>query len=66
MKVSYDVLNAGLPPRDVELYRIAACLALEVDGTTHRIYLTPEQWKLLAKSAADAASDGLDRRKAHR
>lgn len=43
--------------KEVHLYRIGKCLAVEDKGILIQFKLTPEQWKLLADSAKNAIEE---------
>lgn len=40
---------------DADLFALGVCLGITVGEDTYRIALTPSQWKLLSKSAANRA-----------
>lgn len=51
MKVTIQKDNE--PEQQAELFAIGTCLGLEIGKSVIRVALTPSQWKLLSKSAAD-------------
>jgi hypothetical protein len=63
MKVQIDIAEQpkgaaqSTDMREADLFVIGRCLAVEVDGTIHRMYLTPSQWALLARAAEGAGHE---------
>lgn len=58
MQVTYDKNNGT--QREVDLFVLGECLGIADGKNTHRIRMTPSQWKVLAESAQRRADQQHD------